>query len=953
MKIQKRILPVLLAVLLSVSACFTVSAEKTVTGQQVAEYAKSLVGNNTYGGLYGSGLCLAFVRRVFVDLGGSSSTSCCAKKYADSYLQSTSKDNIPVGADVFFHNKTGNCATCGQNCGHIGIYVGNGEYVDAAGGKINKKKLSTYISDYSGWGYHGGITIANDSSVMPKITFNGNGGTPSKANDYFVTGNSYGNAFPSALRDGYTFESWYTAANGGERVYRHSTVTAGNKTLYAHWIPNQTGVLEVGHVYRIFNLLSGMCRCAKEDKNHENVIQVPVGSTTDNSELWRVIRADQDGYYKLVNLHGYKALDMNASDKYTYKNILQIYNENDNSDAQYFSIIRRDSYAGHSGLYTIHSKNTGRVMDVSGGSSESGAVINQWDYHANDNQLFYFEEVEERDILFYDNLNNNYIVSPREEYAFIGQTTPINHYVTRDPDTVTVTLNPSEDGITIRSLKAGTASNSLTFETTVAGSYNYNFNELNAGTMELHFKAKSSVAGAKMTFRWGYAKSDQREDVSLTTAWKDYTVVLERDSNSGRNLHPFIDRACTIEMKDIALYDSGTSGSIGDSDAYTVQTVIGNVNRANSCFAPMPTATKEGYVFDGWYTKRVGGVKAADGNSYYDVSSLVGSQKLYAHWVRQEHEHSFTQTVVAPTCEQYGYLLTTCITCNYRVESDIQPPLGHAFGDWEAVDSQMHQRIGQHDSTHVEQEEHDWDNGVITTEPTLTAEGVKTYTCAVCHAEKTESVPPLDNPVNENVPQFILSTKTAKAGQQVEITVEMLHNPGIIATALQIFYDSTVLRLTGVRDGGILGASSFSPSQDYSAIPYTVLWEDGLAPQNYSENGILVVFTFEVMKNAPLGLTPITLNYSKNSTLNVDVEEVEFALVHGGIAVSDRTPGDVNNDGMIDLKDVVILRRFLSGGWNVSIDESNSDVNGDHVVDLKDVVIFRRYLSGGWNVTLQ
>ena len=62
--------------------------------------------------------------------------------------------------------------------------------------------------------------------------------------------------------------------------------------------------------------------------------------------------------------------------------------------------------------------------------------------------------------------------------------------------------------------------------------------------------------------------------------------------------------------------------------------------------------------------------------------------------------------------------------------------------------------------------------------------------------------------------------------------------------------------------------------------------------------------------------------------------------------------GDVNADGSIDLKDVTVLRRYLTGGWNVIINEANSDVNRDGSIDLKDVTILRRYLAGGWGITL-
>ena len=66
-----------------------------------------------------------------------------------------------------------------------------------------------------------------------------------------------------------------------------------------------------------------------------------------------------------------------------------------------------------------------------------------------------------------------------------------------------------------------------------------------------------------------------------------------------------------------------------------------------------------------------------------------------------------------------------------------------------------------------------------------------------------------------------------------------------------------------------------------------------------------------------------------------------------------RIAGDANKDGAVDLRDVVMVRRYLTGGWNVTIDTSAADVNADKIVDLKDVVLMRRYLAGGWGVTLK
>lgn len=61
--------------------------------------------------------------------------------------------------------------------------------------------------------------------------------------------------------------------------------------------------------------------------------------------------------------------------------------------------------------------------------------------------------------------------------------------------------------------------------------------------------------------------------------------------------------------------------------------------------------------------------------------------------------------------------------------------------------------------------------------------------------------------------------------------------------------------------------------------------------------------------------------------------------------------GDANGDGEIDLKDVVMIRKYYAG-WDVEINEENADANGDGTVDLKDVVILRRFVAGGWDVEL-
>lgn len=62
--------------------------------------------------------------------------------------------------------------------------------------------------------------------------------------------------------------------------------------------------------------------------------------------------------------------------------------------------------------------------------------------------------------------------------------------------------------------------------------------------------------------------------------------------------------------------------------------------------------------------------------------------------------------------------------------------------------------------------------------------------------------------------------------------------------------------------------------------------------------------------------------------------------------------GDADGDGVINAKDVTVLRRHLAGGWSVTVNLANADVNADGIVNAKDVTILRRYLAGGWGVEL-
>jgi len=64
-------------------------------------------------------------------------------------------------------------------------------------------------------------------------------------------------------------------------------------------------------------------------------------------------------------------------------------------------------------------------------------------------------------------------------------------------------------------------------------------------------------------------------------------------------------------------------------------------------------------------------------------------------------------------------------------------------------------------------------------------------------------------------------------------------------------------------------------------------------------------------------------------------------------------PGDVDDDGKIDGRDIVLVRRYIAGGYDVDLDGCEAaDVNADLSISVKDVIPMRRYIVGGYDVSL-
>ena len=139
--------------------------------------------------------------------------------------------------------------------------------------------------------------------------------------------------------------------------------------------------------------------------------------------------------------------------------------------------------------------------------------------------------------------------------------------------------------------------------------------------------------------------------------------------------------------------------------------------------------------------------------------------------------HNYNKTVIKPTCTQSGYTKYVCSRCNDTYKSDYQSVIGHKYS-YTSNGDKTHTVIctnncgikytencslqynGEYyvcaycktNYENVETSENDttththtWDAGKITTAPTCTTTGIKTYTCTSCGSTRNENIDKIEH----------------------------------------------------------------------------------------------------------------------------------------------------------------------------------------------------------------
>ncbi len=191
------------------------------------------------------------------------------------------------------------------------------------------------------------------------------------------------------------------------------------------------------------------------------------------------------------------------------------------------------------------------------------------------------------------------------------------------------------------------------------------------------------------------------------------------------------------------------------------------------------------------------------------------------------------------------------------------------------------------------------------------------------------------------------------AGETFDVDIELINNPGLTAVAFDVSFDITKIKYVGYKDAKLLGGCRIKPNVLGNSV--SISYADATASSNVTKSGTVVTLTFEALPSFTSGSTHISVTIDSDETYDYNQKAVSLKSNDGTVTIgkaSVSAPGDVNNDGIVDSKDVILIRRFVADWKNISIDTDAADVNNDSKVDSKDVILIKRFVADWKGIAL-
>jgi uncharacterized repeat protein (TIGR02543 family) len=459
------------------------------------------------------------------------------------------------------------------------------------------------------------------------VTLNANGGSVSSTSLTVNHGSTYG-TLPTPTRTGYKFDGWFTAQTGGKKVEESTEVTSSH-TIYAHWTAKSYTVT--------LNANGGSVSPTSKTVNHGNTYgTLPTPTKTGYTF---------DGWYTtqtggtLVEENQLVTSSHTIYAHWTANQLTITYDANEGTVSPASKSVAYGSTYGELAVptrtgYTFDGWYTARTggtkVSTSSTVTSSHTIYAHWTINSYTVTLDANEgSVSSTFVTVTHGSTYGTLPTPtRTGYTFAGWYT--------DPT----------DGTKISTSSTVTSSHTIYAHWTAKGlvvTYNVNGgNTLTTSTKNVTFGSTYGVLPTPS--RTGYTFAD------WYTTENGGTVINSSTTVSNANNHTIYAHWTAKEY--IVTFDA--NGGTVEQNNKTVT--------YDSAYDTLPTPTRTGYTFGGWYTAKTGGTVVASNTK---VTNAL-SHTIYAHWTANQYDVTYdanggtvSSTTKPVTYDStYGTLLT-------------------------------------------------------------------------------------------------------------------------------------------------------------------------------------------------------------------------------------------------------------------------------------------------------
>ena len=208
----------------------------------------------------------------------------------------------------------------------------------------------------------------------------------------------------------------------------------------------------------------------------------------------------------------------------------------------------------------------------------------------------------------------------------------------------------------------------------------------------------------------------------------------------------------------------------------------------------------------------------------------------------------------------------------------------------------------------------------------------------------------------DTTPTFSIESNWAMPGSTVNVDVKVKNNPGLISTNL-VFSLPDGVAVVGATEGDAFSALTMTaPAQLGRGEEVTgtcrFAWFSSDIDADDIKDGIILSLEVKIAEDTQLGNElEIGISSEYGDSLGKDGNPIQVQTVGGNITVIDYTPGDVNQDGRVNMQDVVLLSRYIvdgcttdPNGYNITLKAEAADINADGRINMQDVVNLSRYI---------